>query len=156
MDTTKIIGKIISFDPIKDLLVIKTNFIDIETQKELEDFISSDKNTAISINKFYRELKTYSQLKRYHAMCKTILIKLGVYPTAENVKTFDEEIVKRKIAKCEKTVIGGEEVPTVRSKADWGKEEIKEIMEKIQDRYAYLKIDWNSYDWYNQDEGEND
>jgi hypothetical protein len=148
----KLLGEVIAFDPITSKIQININFLDLDARQEIETLLKEKNLISLIIAKAYKSKKTTPQLKRYYAMITRILVAMEIFPSAENIKTFDEEVVKRKIANCEYLEIGEERIPVIKSKRDWEKEEMKEIMEKIQDRYSYLNINWENEDWYKEED----
>lgn len=143
----KFICKLVSFDPISKNLVIKADFLNIQQRELLEQLVLSNQVFTFSFSKPFRQKKTFPQLKRYFAMLTLILTKMKIFPDAKSIKAFDEEVVKKTIAQCDFIEIENKKIPIVRSKSEWGKEEIKDIMDKLAERYSYLGIDWSKEYW---------
>jgi len=133
----RFLGRIIKYDPITQILVLKCDFIDPDKQKILEN-IQQDKNSfSFCFKKPYRKEKTYEQLKKYYKTLSTILIKLEIFPESDVVKSFDESI-KQTALSCAEMVIYDKTIPLVPSKANMSIDELSYLIQFLYNTYGEL------------------
>lgn len=134
----KFLGKIISYDPLENILSLKLDFVTPNKEAVIEDIIKNKNSFTFWITKPFRREKSWEQLKTYFHILKKILVKEEFYPSSVHVKTLDEYI-KRTCCECNYISFndGGEikKIPLVPSKADMSVEELSELIQKIMDRY---------------------
>lgn len=131
----KFLGRVYSYDPIQNNIIIHIDFIDPDQQAIIEQLNEDQSMFSFWFKKPYRPGKMYYQLKYYFSMLKKILIKFNIFPSAKNIKTFDEDI-KRTSLKCEMLQIDDKQIPVIPSKADLSFEAMDNLNKIVESRYA--------------------
>jgi hypothetical protein len=160
-----LLGKIVNYDPKEDLIIIKASFLDDEQRKLLERAYESKQLLKIVIKFRIRVLKTYEQLTRFFAMMKAIILGVGEEPTSQNVENVRKNYVVSKYVEH----VGNENLDILekvnnasstpesfdvhrsipRSLATFSKEELHELMERIEQDYPEIFCNeelWNYED----------
>ena len=136
----RFLGRILGFDSNSNTLTIQCDFLDYEKQKVLEDIYATKKPFSFSFKKPYKKGKSYEQLKKYHALLKTILMKLEIYSDSDIIKAFDDS-VKMSALPCETIIVYDKEVPLIPSKADMTMEELSLLIQYLISTYGELLED---------------
>jgi len=139
MSDERFLGQIISYNPDKDIVTIKTNFMTEDKKEILFDLFKSNKVFSFVFRKAYKESKTYKQLKTYFMLIDQIFKKLDIPSNKEAVNALDKYIMEN-LYPCQMLNIFGQEVPCVPSKADLDIEEFSILIQTILDTYSELDL----------------
>lgn len=130
----RFMGRIFSFSPVNNTLMLKIDFITPEQQEIIEQLTKDQNLFTFYFKKPYRENKAYHQLKYYYKMLKKILIKCDVFPDSANLKSMNEEIMKT-LVKCDYIGVDGNSIPVVVSKSNFSYEEMENLNKLVEERY---------------------
>lgn len=134
-DWERCLGKIIDYDSKSDVIMIKADFLEPDKQKIIEDLCQNRTEFSFWFKKPFRKLKTYPQLKKYFRLLKEILIRAGILPEADCIKTLDIEM-KKSCLPCKKLIIGEKEILIVPSKADLDVDTMANLIKEVMERYG--------------------
>jgi len=135
MADERFLGRIYSYNPINNTIVLKADFIDIEQQEILQTLAMDQNIFTFSFKKPYKESKKYHQLKYYYGMLKKILVALEINPDTENMRALDETI-KKTCLKCDTIDIDGQIIPLIPSKADMDFDTMELLNKTVEERYS--------------------
>ena len=133
----RFLGRILQYNSSTNILSLKVDFLDFDKQKALEEIFNDNKLMSFCFKKAYRKNKTYEQLKKYYKMINIILSKLDIYPDADIVKAFDEEVKKNAIS-YKSMIIHDKEIPLIPSKADMSTDELSNLIQYLYNTYGEL------------------
>ena len=148
MSDINLLGEIKSFDPLKEEITIKCDYVNTDKWQIIEDSIG--KQTTFKFTKPNMRLKSHEQLKKYFRDLKLILIALKVRPTVTAIKEIDRYI-KTSLIECDTIEfideVDGKEktvrIPIIPSKADMTVEKMSDLIQALEETYDYLNINWN-------------
>ena len=135
MSNETFMGRLYSYDPVQNTILVKIDFIDIEQQDILEKLYADQNMFTFSFKKAYRQNKQYHQLKYYYSMLKKILIKFDLEPDSKTLRAFNEEIMKT-CTKCDFIQVEDKKIPVIPSKADMSYEEMEALNKIVESRYS--------------------
>ena len=135
MQPEKMLGKIVGLDIPNSRVTIEIDFFDPDKQEMLEGFLKSKELITFGFWKAFKSNKTYKQLKFYYKLIHIVLQALGIYPNADNVKAFDDEI-KRRVFNCEILEIYDKKIPLLPSKSVMSIEDLNKMIKFIIDNYG--------------------
>jgi hypothetical protein len=135
----RFLGQIITYNPDKDLITIKTNFITEEKKEILFNLFKSNKVFSFVFRKAYKESKTSKQIRTYFMLINQILTKLDIVIDKYAVNAMDKYIMEN-LYPCQMLNIFGQEIPCVPSKADLDIEEFSILIQTILDTYSELNL----------------
>lgn len=130
----KLLSKVVDFNSTNKTVTLKLNFLDSEQLSVIEDLKSSSDLITLRFTKPYKEKKTHKQLKAYFRLLDIILQKKKVISNSKNIKALDKYI-KENLVECEIVEIDGKGIPLPRSKADFSKEEMAELISRLLEIY---------------------
>lgn len=150
--TIKLLGKIISFNPVTNEIMLKLSFISPEIQSYIEDILTDEeqKPFKISFNSNKRLSITYKQQKQFFVDLTKILLAMDIYPDSEHKKAYYEHL-KESLFPVKYVNFGDKEIPLPPSSLmDLTIDEANEVIQKnreIHDKLSNIgqikKIDWD-------------
>ena len=148
MKKLDILGRVLHFDPERNVLTYKLNFVTPEIHKEIENLIEYPyfiKNSFKTVKPF--RSKTYKQQKQFWVDFGRVLKAQGIERSAEVDEAFYEHI-KKIIFPARKIQIGFDEnnnpkfdyyAPDMK---DLSIDEMAKVITVFREKYEYLHIDW--------------
>jgi len=149
MTETSLLGKISSYDPMTNKVVLDLSFVSLEKWERIENALNE--NITFKFTKPNKRLKSHAQLKKYFRNIKLILQKFGVDVSSQTATELDRHL-KTSLVECD-TLTFNEEVngkmtevniPLIPSKATMSIEAMSKFIQDVEDTYSYLDIDWDS------------
>jgi len=159
MSKNRYLGQGVRYDVYKNEVTFKLSFLNVDKMQFLEDMITSGKDLVIEITEQKRRSKSNAQLRRYHGMLKSVLVAEKIRPTPKRVKGLDT-YVKENLIECD--TIDFEEgfdengEPIIRriilppSKANMSIEELNDLMNRVEEKFSHLNIDWQTGEIINE------
>ena len=144
MSDERFLGQIINYNPDKDIVTIKTNFMTEEKKEILFDLFKSNRIFSFVFKKAYKEEKSYKQLKTYFMLINQILDKLDIPKDKDIIAEFDKQILTTMFP-CRFIDVLGQSIPIPPSKADMSKEDFALLISNILDTYSSLNLIIESY-----------
>lgn len=139
MNNERFLGQIINYNPDKDIITIKTNFMTEEKKEILFDLFKSNKVFSFVFKKVYKEPKTAKQIRTYFMLINQILTKLDIVIDKYAVNALDNYIMEN-LWPCQMLNIFGKEIPCKPSKTDLSLEEFSLLIQTIIDTYTELNL----------------
>jgi hypothetical protein len=155
-------GKIVDFNPITNKVTFDLCFLDEDIIESLDEGYKSQKVLKVNFTERFKQLKTYPQIQRVHAMMKAIMLHQGETPSKEgfkSIKSFLEESVfptrpinTHFLSKClegstlKNDNLKDEEIITLSEQTI---DELSKVMQKIED--SWPEIFKSGKDWYEVD-----
>ena len=123
-------------------VTLYTKFMSPDQIQTLIDFINEDKYIKIKVSLIKQLSKSYRQLQKYYADINKILSAIGVEITKDNVQTIDYEL-KKSVMDCEVKIVDGKPFIIVPSKSNMTVEQMNYLIQKLEETYSFLGIDFS-------------
>lgn len=135
-------GKIQSFDTTHNLVTIRASFLTPEEHEGLQHIIESGKIQKISSKDLRKKSMTYDQQKKFFVDICKILLFFKIDPNPENKRALYEQ-EKRACFPITYLELAGERIPSIPSITDLSLEELNYAIEKLEERYSDLGVNFH-------------
>lgn len=148
MSEFSVLGRFVNFDVDTRNLVLSMDFLDQDTQRNIEQAVMEGKQTKIIFKlKFNQTQKGRYQRCWYGSLEK--IMKSDQYqmaPVAENMDALDDYL-RESIFPARKLYIGGVEVISVSRMRHLSEDQLQICINKLHERYSYLTINKQPIDF---------
>lgn len=148
MSEFSVLARFIDFDVDTRNLTLALDFLDQDTQRNIEQAVTDGKQTKVIFKlKFNQTRKQKHQHIWYGSLA--LILRSDSYktaPIAENLEDLDDYL-RESIFPVRKRIIGGKEIPKVARIKDLSDEEMEKCIATLHNRYDYLTVNGKPIDF---------